>query len=119
MTANVIAPDRRSEKGKKGPERRLARRFLCCKRCLVHPANLPGVINWPGIVHNLSTAGMGLTLSYPVLPGTVLVVEPWDWNNGQPLSVRVVRSTQVAFAFFHGCEFLDPLDEREFQRLLR
>jgi hypothetical protein len=119
MTANGIAQAGKSEKKKTVPERRTARRYLCCKRCLVHPAAVKGVINWPGIVHNLSTAGMGLTLGYPVLPGTILVVEPWDWNNGQPLTVRVVRSTQVAFAFFHGCEFLEAIGEDEFQRLLR
>src|SRR5438477_10299285 len=89
-------------------ERRSAKRFLCCRKCLVRPESAPGVETWAGIVYNISTSGVGVVLPYPVRAGTTLIIELWGENPPQRVRAPVVRSALRQFAFFHGWPFLGP-----------
>jgi len=99
-------------------ERRSAKRFLCCRKCLVRPESAPGVETWAGIVYNISTSGVGVVLPYPVRAGTTLIIELWGENPPQRVRAAVVRSTLRQFAFFHGCQFLEPLSEESLETWL-
>jgi PilZ domain len=92
-------------------ERRSAKRFACCRKVLVRPEGTPGVETWAGIVYNISTSGLGVVLPYPVRAGTTLIIELWGPTPPQRVRAAVVRSTLRQFAFFHGCQFLEPLSE--------
>jgi hypothetical protein len=99
-------------------ERRSAERYRCCAECTVRPENAAGVGDWKGIVYNISTSGIGIALPCPVNEGTILTIEPWRWGHGRSLRACVVRSAPVSFLFFHGCELVDRLSERELQELI-
>jgi hypothetical protein len=88
-------------------------RYRLLQRCVVRPADGTGSGDWPGIAYNLSRTGIGLSLLYPLLPGTVLIIEPWGLDGARKLYVRVVRCAPVDFAWFHGCELFEPLSEEE------
>ena len=99
-------------------ERRSAERYRCCAECTVRPENASGVGHWKGIVYNISTCGIGIALPCPVSEGTILIIEPWRWGQGRCLHARVVRSAPVSFLFFHGCELVDRLSDRELHELI-
>jgi hypothetical protein len=100
------------------PERRGAERFRCLLECLVRPQHATGAGDWHAIAYNISTDGIGIGIAYAVEPGTVLYVHPWSRSNAQPVRARVLRSTQVNFLWFHGCELLEPLSPDEVKRWL-
>jgi hypothetical protein len=99
-------------------ERRAAARYPCLQQCLARPEEAPGTGDWHAIVYNLSANGVGLTLPYPVQTGTVLVIQPWGREKARSLRAQVVRSSPVAFVWFHGCELIDPLSGEELQAWL-
>jgi hypothetical protein len=99
-------------------ERRSAERYRCCAECTVRPENAAGVGHWKGIVYNISECGIGIALPCPLNEGTLLIIEPWRWGHGRSLCARVVRSAPVSFLFFHGCELIERLSERELYELI-
>ena len=100
-------------------ERRGAVRRNCCRKCNVWPEGASGATAWPGIIYNISTSGIGVVLPCPLIAGTTLVIELFGAKQELRVRARVVRSALQSFAFFQGCEFLEPLDERQVQSWLR
>ena len=96
---------------KPGLERRKAIRYSCFRQCLVRPETAGGIGNWPGITSNISTTGICLAIPMSVAVGSVLVIEPWGPKNYGAFRARVVRSWMESFVWFHGCEFLEPLNK--------
>ena len=100
-------------------ERRQGARFRCCRKCNVWPQGGTGAGAWPGIVYNISTTGIGVVLPCPLVAGTVLTIESFGGRKDQRVRARVSRSVLQSFAFFHGCEFLEPLTDDQVQAWLR
>jgi len=102
-------------------ERRLTQRYAIKQRCLVRPAGSGGARpdDWKGIAYNISSHGIGLTVSLPLQPGAELVIEPWDLPGAAAVQVRVVRTAPVEFTWFLGCELLQPLGEPQLCLWLR
>lgn len=100
-------------------ERRQSPRRRCMSECVVRVEGADESLAWPGMVYNISSAGVGLALPFPAPPGTVLVIEPRR-RRGPALSARarVVRSSLREYVWFHGAEFLVPLGEEAFARWL-
>jgi hypothetical protein len=92
-------------------ERRTAIRYDCRCRCLVRPADAASALSWPGMTANLSISGMMVALQHPLQNGTRLILEAWNAREAPIVEAIVVRSFPVGFAWFHGCEFIDPLSE--------
>jgi hypothetical protein len=67
------------------------------------------------MAYNISARGIGVALTYPVQPGTNLLIELLGWNQGQGVRARVVRSILDGFVWFHGCEFINPLNKEQLQ----
>ena len=118
MTPTKSAPTGATPDRPRAAERRAARRFPLLQKCLARPEGSSGLADWHGIVYNLSTSGVGLSLPYPVPPGTILIIEPWDLP-APALRACVVRSALVAFAWFHGCALTHPLNDDELQSWLK
>ena len=97
-----------------GPERRTEQRFQCHWACNARPDTSTGVGSWSGMVYNISRNGIGLALTYPVRPGTILLIEPLA-PRACPVRARVVRCTVEGFVWFHGCELLLSLTDTELQ----
>jgi len=104
---------------KQAEERRAATRYRCCRKCNVRPAGSTGVGTWPGIIYNISTAGIGVVLPCPLIAGTHLIIELFGGKKDLRVEARVARSVLHTFAFFHGCEFLEPLDDHEVRGWLK
>ena len=102
-------------------ERRKALRYPIKQRCLVRPAGSGAgrPDDWKGIVFDISTHGIGLTLPFPLQAGAELIVEPWNLSGAVPLHVRVVRTVPVEFTWFLGCALLRPLDDAQLRLWLR
>jgi hypothetical protein len=94
-------------------DRRSAPRHRIQRRCLVRPASGPGSVSWKGIAYDVSAAGIGIALPYPLATGTVLVIEPQGPPPVRAVQVRVVRLAPVAFLWFCGCELTVPLCDAE------
>jgi hypothetical protein len=118
MPSQARPPAAAANEGPRTAERRAAARYACIQKCMARPEGATGVGDWHAIVYNLSATGVGLTLPYPVQAGTVLVVEPWGRDKARGLRARVVRSSPVAFLWFHGCGLIDPLSDTELQAWL-
>jgi len=103
----------------KGANRRAGRRYPWRRLCNVKPEGAQGVGSWSGITSDLSIVGVGIALTYPVLPGTNLVIEPIGNYPMRYLHARVVRSVQRECVWFHGCEFAKPFTEDELASWLR
>ncbi len=95
-------------------ERRSAPRHRCMSECLVRVEGAAEPLDWPGMVYNISAAGIGLALPFPAMRGMVLTLEPRR-RRGPALSAcaRVVRCGLREYVWFHGAEFLTPLSEEE------
>ena len=119
MPANTPAADDISEEQHLGAERRTAVRFRCCRKCNVRPAGANGVGTWPGIIYNISASGIGVVLPCPLQAGTELVIDLFGGKCDHRVRARVVRSVLHSFAFFHGCEFAEPLSDQEVQSWLK
>jgi hypothetical protein len=103
--------------GRAGDERRAAPRYRCLSECLVRVEGASEPLHWPGMVYNISTVGIGLALPFPAMRGMLLQLEP---RRGRGLSAqaRVVRCGLREYVWFHGAEFVTPLDEAELDRWL-
>jgi hypothetical protein len=99
-------------------ERRRALRYPCRLPCFVRPAGATGCDDWPGLLYNMSTHGLGLVLYYEPRVGTILHVAANGKRPVRPLRARIVRSVFVECAWFHGCELLDPMTEEELRAWL-
>jgi hypothetical protein len=96
-----------------GSERRAAIRHPWRRPCIVRPADAHGDGNWSGITSDLSIFGVGVALTYPILPGKTLIIEPLGNYRLRTLRARIVRCVQREFVWFHGCEFMNPLTDEE------
>jgi len=119
MPLNTPAADHTHQDKHDGVERRTAARFRCCRKCNVRPAGATGVGTWPGIIYNISATGIGVVLPCPLQPGTRLIIELFGGRKEQRVEASVVRSVLHTFAFFHGCEFSEPLSEHDVQAWLK
>jgi hypothetical protein len=112
-----------------GIERRSAYRYPILQRCFVRPPAPPEAVRagrtgsagpgdteaWRCIAYNISLLGIGITMPFQPPLGTVLEVQAWESPASRPLRVRVVRTAEVEFLWFCGCELLTPLDDAELQ----
>jgi hypothetical protein len=96
-------------------ERRTAVRYACLRECIVRPELETSAVEdwWSAMAYNISATGIGVGLLYPLPVGTVLAIEPRGWKGGRGVRARVVRSVLESYVWFHGCEFFNPLGERE------
>jgi hypothetical protein len=119
MSMNSLIESKQSQKLPKAANRRAGRRYPWRRFCNVKPEEAQGVGNWSGITSDLSNVGVGIALTYPVLPGTNLIIEPLGNYRLRCLHARVVRSVLRECVWFHGCEFAKPLTEDELTSWLR
>jgi hypothetical protein len=100
-------------------ERRAARRYPCLSECLVRVEDMGEPLDWPGMIYNISSTGLGLALPFPALVGTVVQVE-LRGRCKEPMRLRaqVVRCGLEKYVWFHGCELVAALGVEELQRWL-
>lgn len=78
---------------------------------------------WPGRVHDISKAGIGLILQHRFNPGTALLVDLRETAGAvlRTVRVRVVHATAILDDgipyWLLGCVFDRPLNEAEFSAL--
>jgi hypothetical protein len=99
-------------------EKRTEPRYGCRRLVRVRRALDPGAQSRLASVLNVSTRGIGLLLTEPVPPETVLEIE----MQGQSIVkrfVRVVHSTQQEDGWLVGCSLSSSLSAAELQRLLK
>jgi hypothetical protein len=86
-----------------------------------HPARAWNAQAWrrrrPARLLDLSPGGLGLLLTDPLTPGTVLQVAIDGWP-GRPLWGFVRHVTATGRGWLHGCELFLPLEASDFQVLL-
>src|SRR5688500_2447821 len=104
MTEPVACPEVEVSPQAIHAERRRTVRFPCRRPCHVRPSGAGGIDDWPGMVYDLSTSGIGLVLYYELHVGTILVIEPHTRKRVPSVRARIVRSVFVECAWFHGCE---------------
>jgi hypothetical protein len=100
-----------------GEEKRTAPRHSCRRLVRVRRAMAPGAPSRLAILENVSTQGIGLLLTEPVPPETVLEIE----MHGQSIVkrfARVVHSTKQADGWLVGCALNNSLSNGELERLL-
>lgn len=76
---------------------------------------------WPAVIRDVSTGGIGLVLSRRFERGTGLAIEvpPGEQLPGETLLARVVHATRLADGkWLLGCAFVSTLSEEELQQLL-
>jgi hypothetical protein len=100
-------------------DRRAAVRYRCLRDCVVRQDGTPGVCYWPGMVYDLSVLGVGVTILYPLAPGTRLVIEKFGRGSARTLHATVVRSAPLEFVWLHGCRLQTPLTEAELHDWLK
>src|SRR5690349_11952259 len=110
----TTATKAREKVRRSGEERRRSARYRCMTECVVRVEGTAEPLDWPGMVYNISTTGVGLALPFPAPPGMVLLIEPRR-PRGPVLSARarVVRSGLRQYVWFHGAEFVVPLEDEE------
>lgn len=96
-------------------EYRVHPRYRLLQRCLVRPQGAPRSECWRCIAHNLSVAGVGITMPCALPAGTVLEIEPWELPRAQPLQAAIVHSRAVDFLYFVGCSMVRLLSDAEVQ----
>jgi hypothetical protein len=100
-------------------DRRGSPRHHCLAECVVRLEGAAEPFDWPGMVYNISAAGIGLALPFPALVGRILRIEPRRPRSGPgPVRARVQRSALQRYVWFHGCEFVEPLSAEQLRRWL-
>jgi hypothetical protein len=102
-------------------ERRGAPRHSCDVPASWREWGTRGSSSWVARIHNISATGIGLTTTYRVKPGSVLVIHLQDKNHNlsRPLPVRVMHATQQADGtWLLGCAFVRRVSEEDLQSLL-
>jgi hypothetical protein len=92
-------------------ERRAAQRHPILQRCIVRPANSPGIDGWKCIAYDVSTIGIGVAIPYPLTVGTILAIEPADLPGAGTVEARIVRVAPLAHLWLCGCELTAPLND--------
>jgi hypothetical protein len=119
MNTGTAAASVRTPVEEQPTERRVAPRHRCLSECLVRVEGAGEPLDWPGMVYNISASGIGLALPFPGLLGTVLVIQPRRARTPRTfLRARVARCALQEYVWFHGCEFLTPLSQKELERWL-
>jgi hypothetical protein len=113
MTGHATAASAASKVERLAAERRSAPRYRCMRECLVRLDEAPEPMDWPGMVYNISAAGIGLALPFPAPIGAVLTIEPRGRRAGMRLRARIVRCGLQKFVWFHGCAFEARLSAEE------
>ena len=101
-----------------GAEKRTEPRHACRRLVRVRRAMSPGAPSRLAIVQNVSTHGIGLLLTEPVPPETVLEIEMHGGQSIVKRFVRVVHSTKQADGWLVGCSLNSSLSDGELERLL-
>jgi hypothetical protein len=116
MPANTESKNRAAHPKSNTVDRRAAERHRCLCECLVRVEEAPLTADWPAMVYNISTDGVGLALPFPALAGSVLVIERRAARRGEmPCRARVIRTRLEGYVWFHGCAFLEPLGTNDLQ----
>ena len=100
-----------------GAEKRTEPRSGCQRMVRVRRAMLPGTPSRLAVVQNVSMHGIGLLLTGPVPPETVLEIE----MHGESIVkrfARVVHSTKQADGWLVGCSLNSSLSDGELERFL-
>jgi hypothetical protein len=95
-------------------ERRSCPRYRIVRRCLVTPQGGNAADQgWHCVAYDISSKGLGLSVPLPFRVGTLLTIEAIGLPGMRPLRVRVAHVRPVAYVWFCGCEFGEPLREDE------
>jgi diguanylate cyclase (GGDEF)-like protein len=97
-------------------ERRATVRLLCNRRARVTVNGSDETGDGFATVCDVSATGIGLTLGYRVVEGTLLTVEPLCNGQVKTLLARVVHASPRANGWLHGCELSNSLSEEELQQ---
>ena len=101
-------------------ERRAAERHRCLRECLVRVVGAAAPGDWAGMAYNVSRAGVGLALPFPVPPGTVLEIQLQSVRKAaERYRARVARCRLQKFVWFHGCAFTERLSEADLRAWLQ
>jgi hypothetical protein len=100
-----------------GIEKRSEPRYSCPKLVRVRPVSVPEVPFRLSLVQNVSASGIGLALSFPLTPGTLLEVE---MRNRSVVCryARVVHCTKQEGGWLIGCALNQSLSDAELERML-
>jgi hypothetical protein len=99
------------------PERRARIRYFR-RSATTEPGSERGTVGacWAK-VHDLSSDGVSLGLSWRVPPGTLLALDRLG-ELAKPLRIRVIHTTRdVAGGWLAGCKFLRPLSNEDIHAL--
>jgi PilZ domain len=94
-------------------EMRTAARYRILQRCFVHCAKAAAPQAWQCIAYNISETGIGVTLPISLQEGTVLSIQAWNLPRACPLQARIVKTREVEFLWFTGCELVKSLSDAE------
>ena len=100
-----------------GVEKRTEPRYGCRRLVRVRRATPPGAPTRLAIVQNVSMQGIGLLLTQPVPPETVLEIELHGPTIVKRFA-RVVHSTKQPDGWLVGCALNNSLSDGELERLL-
>jgi hypothetical protein len=120
---NVVSDARakpRAETARHAWVRFTAGQAVYCQPMTVPTAN-KAKRGWWGRLRNISSAGLGVRLSRPFEPGTLLIIELTDKRKRRTyyFPVRVVHATAEGNRLWLiGCAFIRPLSENEVEGLV-
>jgi hypothetical protein len=102
-------------------ERRQNARIDCELDANTHSADLPDSIGWGAKVRNISRTGVGLNLCFSFRAGTKLAIKihcPEREKHAIVLSKVVHIRDQLDGSWHVGCQFFEPISERDLELLL-
>jgi hypothetical protein len=116
--SGLLAPEtNRAGTNRVGIEKRAEPRYRCPRLVRVRTITVPESSFKLAIVQNVSVHGIGLLLSYPVSPDTVLEIEVHGLSTVKRFA-RVMHSTKQDGGWLVGCTLNHSLSDNELERLL-
>jgi hypothetical protein len=106
-----------TENSRGSTERRKEPRHHCPKLVRIRPVTTPESSFRLSLLQNVSASGIGLVLTNPLEPGTMLEVV-LDGRTVSPRRARVVHSTKQVGGWLVGCTLDHSLSDAELDRLL-
>jgi len=104
-----------------GPERRSNQRYPFREAASCYALNAKRFERYWAWIRDVSVSGVGMLLSRPLEPETLLIIEAQSTSRRLllPLTARVVHSTkQTEGNWVIGCAFIRELNAEELQALL-
>ena len=99
------------------PEMRSEPRYSCPKLVRMRPVSVPGAVFRLSAVQNVSANAIGLAVTTPLDPGTLLEIELPNRSRTTQFA-RVVHCTKQEGGWLIGCTLNQTLSASEMERLL-